>query len=55
MLTQKLDVSILYGAILVLCEVDDKNPMDLIKENLLSEKLNGNYCESGVKIAEIIN
>lgn len=55
LLTQKLDVSILYGAILVLCEVDDKNPMDLIKTNLLSKKLDGNYCESGVKIAEIID
>ena len=55
LLTQKLDISILYGAILVLCEVDDKNPMDLIKTNLLSKKLDGNYCESGVKIAEIID
>ena len=29
--------------------------MDLIKTNLLSKKLDGNYCESGVKIAEIID
>lgn len=55
LLTKTLNVNVLYSAILVLCEVDDKNPMDLIKKNLLSEKLNGSYCESGVKIAEIIN
>ena len=55
LLTQKLDIIVLYGAILVLCEVDDEDPMNLIKTNLLSEKLNGNYCESGVKIADIIN
>ncbi len=55
LLTKKIHVNILYSAILVLCEVDDNNPMNVMKTNLLSEKLNGNYCESGVKIAEIIN
>ncbi len=55
LLTKKLNINVLYGAILVLCEADDKNPMNLIKTNLLSNKLNGNYCESGVKIAEIID
>lgn len=55
LLTKKLNINVLYGAILVLCEVDDENPMNLIKTNLLSDKLNGNFCESGVKIAEIID
>ena len=55
LLIKKLNVSILYGAILVLGEIDDKNPMDLVKKNLLSTKLNGNYCESGVKVTEIID
>ena len=55
LLTQKLNIKVLYGAILVLCEVDDKNPMNLIKTNLLSKKLDGDYCESGVKIVEIID
>lgn len=51
--SKTLKIDILYGAILVLCEIEEKNPMNVIKKNLLSEKLNGNYCESGVKIAEI--
>lgn len=54
LLTNILNINVLYGAILVLCEIDDENPMNLIKTNLLSNKLNGNYCESGVKIAEIV-
>ena len=55
LLTKQLEINILYGAIFVLCEVDDKNPMDLIKGNLLSPKLDSNYCGLGVKIAEVID
>ena len=54
-LTKELNINVLYSAILVLCEVDDSNPLNLIKQNLLSEKLDGNYCDIGVKIAEVVD
>ena len=55
LLTKELNINVLYSAILVLCEVDDSNPLNLIKQNLLSEKLDGNYCDIGVKIAEVVD
>ena len=55
LLANKLDITVLYGAILAMCEVDCSNPMHIIKKNLLSQKLNGDYCDSGVRISEIID
>lgn len=55
LLSNTLNISILYSAILVLCEVDENNPMNLIKTSLLSDKLEGDYCDTGVRIGEIID
>lgn len=54
-LSTKLNFNILYSAIMAVCEVDNENPVKLIKENLFSNRLTSNYCEAGLKISEIIN
>lgn len=54
-LSNKLNANIVYSAIMAICEIDDENPINVIKSHLLSEKLNEDYCETGVKIAQIID
>lgn len=54
-ISTKLGLDILYSAIIVVCEVEDENPVSMIKDNLLSSKLSGTYCEIGVRTSETIN
>ena len=55
LLTQKLKVNILYGAISIFEEVDINKPMQVLKENLLAQHLNGNYFEAGVRLVELVD
>lgn len=54
-LSSKLGLNILYGAIMSMCEIDSNKPVNQIKDNLLSNKMTGDYCEAGIRTAEIIN
>lgn len=54
-LSTKLEFNILYSAIMAVCEIDNENPVNLIKDKLFSDKLSENYCEAGLRMTEIIN
>lgn len=55
LLIQKLEINILYGAIAVLGEIDIDKPMQLLKDNLLSQCLTSDYFEAGVRLVEVID
>ncbi len=54
LLTQELNLKIIYSAIMVSCEIKDSNPVATIQKSLLKENINKSYSNIGVKYSEVV-